>query len=181
MGLYAVILHTEESELQLQGPCNCSSQCISLYRSELMGILAVYYLPHSFISFSDKQTELSMPLYCNNISAVCSSNRNQLRSVTAYLVADYDILSEIRAYPSRGINIKAEWVKAHQDDASLLDDLPLSAQLNCMVDNNALLFMKNYSIDLKPTTTPILFPTTTTNLAVQGSVVTSNSLDLLLE
>eukprot|EP00957_Ditylum_brightwellii_P175197 13338311-Ditylum_brightwellii.AAC.1 len=120
-----------------------------------MGILAVYYLLHSFISFSDKPTELSVPLYCNNISAVRSSNRNQLCGVTAHLVADYDILSEIRAYCSCGIDIKAEWVKAHQDDASLLDDLPLSAQLNCMVDNNALLFMQNHPIDLKPTATPI--------------------------
>eukprot|EP00957_Ditylum_brightwellii_P081974 6233655-Ditylum_brightwellii.AAC.2 len=78
MGLYGVILHTNERELRLQGPCNYSTQCISSYRSELMGILAVYYLLHSFISFSNKTTELSAPLYCNNISAVCSSNKNQL-------------------------------------------------------------------------------------------------------
>eukprot|EP00957_Ditylum_brightwellii_P150993 11497553-Ditylum_brightwellii.AAC.1 len=26
MGSYAVILHTDESELRLQGPCNCSPQ-----------------------------------------------------------------------------------------------------------------------------------------------------------
>eukprot|EP00957_Ditylum_brightwellii_P125682 9580238-Ditylum_brightwellii.AAC.1 len=85
MGLYAVILHTEESEFRLQGPCNCSLQCTSSFRSELMGILAVYYLQHSFISFSNKQTELSVPLHCHNISAVCSSNRNQLCGVTAHL------------------------------------------------------------------------------------------------
>eukprot|EP00957_Ditylum_brightwellii_P014265 1073945-Ditylum_brightwellii.AAC.1 len=78
MGSYAVILHTEERELCLQGPCNCSTQCISSYRAELMGILAVYYLLHSFISFRDTPTELSASLYCDNISAVRSSNRNQL-------------------------------------------------------------------------------------------------------
>eukprot|EP00957_Ditylum_brightwellii_P020946 1579001-Ditylum_brightwellii.AAC.1 len=82
-----------------------------------MGILAVYYLLHSFIAFSGTTTELSAPLYCDNISAVCSSNRNQLCGVTAHLVADYDILSEIRMYRSRGIDIKAKSVKAHQDDA----------------------------------------------------------------
>eukprot|EP00957_Ditylum_brightwellii_P035710 2707697-Ditylum_brightwellii.AAC.1 len=116
MGLYAVILHTEERELCIQGPCNCLAQCISSYRAELMGILVVYYLLHSFISFRDKPTVLSAPLYCDNISAVCSSNRNQLCGVTTHLVSDYDILSEIRTYRSCGIDIKAEWVKAHQDD-----------------------------------------------------------------
>eukprot|EP00957_Ditylum_brightwellii_P103636 7895277-Ditylum_brightwellii.AAC.1 len=78
-----------------------------------MGILAVYYLLHSFISIRDKPTELLAPLYCDNFSAVCSSNRNQLCGVTAHLVADYDIISEIRTYRSCGINIKAEWGKAH--------------------------------------------------------------------
>eukprot|EP00957_Ditylum_brightwellii_P102235 7793457-Ditylum_brightwellii.AAC.1 len=53
MGLYAVILHIEERELCLQGPCNCLTQCIFSYRAELIGILAVYYLLHSFISFRD--------------------------------------------------------------------------------------------------------------------------------
>eukprot|EP00957_Ditylum_brightwellii_P155717 11855111-Ditylum_brightwellii.AAC.1 len=129
MGLYSIILHTEERELWLQGPYDCSTQ--------------------------DKPTELSAPLYCDNISAVCSSNRNQLCGVTAHLVADYDILSKIRTYRSCGIDIKAEWVKAHQDDNSPLDNLPLSAQFNCMVDNNAALFMQNHPIELKPTANPI--------------------------
>eukprot|EP00957_Ditylum_brightwellii_P162461 12371138-Ditylum_brightwellii.AAC.1 len=99
-----------------------------------MGILAVYYLLHSFISFSGTITELSAPLYCDNISAVCSSNRNQLCDVTAHLVADYDILSEIRVYCSCGINIKAEWVKAHQDDTSQLDDPPPPASSTQLSD-----------------------------------------------
>eukprot|EP00957_Ditylum_brightwellii_P086964 6619483-Ditylum_brightwellii.AAC.1 len=59
-----------------------------------MVILAVYYLLHSFISFRNRPTRLLAPLYCDNISAVLSSNRNQLCGVTAHLVSDYDILAE---------------------------------------------------------------------------------------
>eukprot|EP00957_Ditylum_brightwellii_P208480 15357665-Ditylum_brightwellii.AAC.1 len=166
MGLYAIILHTEERELQLQGPCNCSTQCISSYRAELMGILAVYFLLHSFILFRNRPTMLLAPLYCDNISAVCSSNRNQLCGVTAHFVSDYDILAEIRTYHSYGIDIKAELVNAHQDDNSPLEDLSLLPQLNCMVDNDATLFMKNHPIDLKPTASSILFPATMAHLVV---------------
>eukprot|EP00957_Ditylum_brightwellii_P052181 3956225-Ditylum_brightwellii.AAC.1 len=108
MGLYAVIPHTEERELRLQGPCNCSTQCISSYRAELMGMLAVYYLLHSFILLRNRPTRLSAPLYFDNISAICSSNRNQLCGVTVHLVSNYDILAEIITFCSRDIDIKAE-------------------------------------------------------------------------
>ena len=132
-GSYAIILYTEERELRLQGPCDCSTQCISSYRAEIMGILAAHYLLHSFQSLRNIPTKLSAPLYCDNISAVRSSNRNQLCGVTVHLVADYDILSEIRTYRSCGIDIKAEWVKAHQDDNSPLEDPPpiSPTQLHC--------------------------------------------------
>eukprot|EP00957_Ditylum_brightwellii_P188220 14328100-Ditylum_brightwellii.AAC.1 len=85
MGLYAVILHIEERELQLQGPCNCLTQCISSYKAELMGILVVHYLLHSFMLLRNRLTRLLAPLYCDNISAVRSSNRNQLCGVTVHL------------------------------------------------------------------------------------------------
>eukprot|EP00957_Ditylum_brightwellii_P092296 7027329-Ditylum_brightwellii.AAC.1 len=41
--------------------------------------------------------------------------------------------------------------------------------------------MENHPADLKPTASPIIFPSTTAHLVVRGSVVTSNYLNLLLE
>eukprot|EP00957_Ditylum_brightwellii_P147053 11196703-Ditylum_brightwellii.AAC.1 len=52
------------------------------------------------------------------------------------------------------------WVKAHQDDNTALEDLPLDAKLNVMADVDVNSFRTNPLLGLAPSSTPTIFPST---------------------
>eukprot|EP00957_Ditylum_brightwellii_P174148 13258904-Ditylum_brightwellii.AAC.1 len=94
---------------------------------------------------------------------------DQLNGVAAHTASDIDLLQEIwsRKMPN---NVKAQWVKAHQDPKYPDRDLSPEAVLNCKVDTDASVYM---STMLEPSSTPPILPTTAATLAVAGVVVTN--------
>eukprot|EP00957_Ditylum_brightwellii_P190390 14492916-Ditylum_brightwellii.AAC.1 len=66
------------------------------------------------------------------------------------------------------------WVKAHQDDAKLLCELSIDAQLNCTTDRDTKLFRLNAPDHLSPVGAPPVLPLNHTYPVVNGIGVTNN-------
>eukprot|EP00957_Ditylum_brightwellii_P140628 10713228-Ditylum_brightwellii.AAC.1 len=122
--------------LQFQGPCNGSPVLMSSYRTELAGILAVLNFLNALCDYSKQQVLAQLPLYCNNAAVVLTANLPTHPGLKAHLCADYDIAAKVRNKRKGIPNLNASWVKAHQDNKSPIDDLPLDAVLNCTADKD---------------------------------------------
>jgi hypothetical protein len=71
-------------------------------------------------------------------------------------------------------NLNVSWVKAHQDNKTPIDDLPLDAVLNCKVDKDAESFQLTACADLRPKLTPPALPLTKVYLVLNNTVITNN-------
>eukprot|EP00957_Ditylum_brightwellii_P073901 5615482-Ditylum_brightwellii.AAC.1 len=67
-----------------------------------------------------------------------------------------------------------EWVKAHQDKITLVDLLPLKAQLNVKADADVTDFCMNPTPYLTPTASPLQFRSTQASITINNAVITSN-------
>eukprot|EP00957_Ditylum_brightwellii_P061496 4667627-Ditylum_brightwellii.AAC.1 len=56
----------------------------------------------------------------NNAAAVYWTNAPVPPGIKQYVAADYDIVKEIKVVMESGIDMQAEWVKAHQDNTTEL-------------------------------------------------------------
>eukprot|EP00957_Ditylum_brightwellii_P142040 10821953-Ditylum_brightwellii.AAC.1 len=65
------------------------------YRTELSGILSVWYLIRSFTEFSDTALTSAPPLYCNNLATVLRRNTPISPGICEHLAANYDLYREI--------------------------------------------------------------------------------------
>eukprot|EP00957_Ditylum_brightwellii_P010094 762693-Ditylum_brightwellii.AAC.2 len=73
-------------------------------------------------------------LLCNNISAVNKTNDTIPPGVMSHITPDYDIIHEIMEVKPDVSQFKVFWVKAHQENNKLEQELNLVAQLNVLVD-----------------------------------------------
>eukprot|EP00957_Ditylum_brightwellii_P005395 411557-Ditylum_brightwellii.AAC.1 len=106
-GYFATVLHTDERQLQFQGPCNCYPCLILLHWTEFTRILAALYL-------------------------ICAlrTNAPPEPGICACLEVEYDITPEILNVKDNGIDLSTVWVKAHQDNNMAVKLLPLDVQPN---------------------------------------------------
>jgi hypothetical protein len=147
---------------------------ITSYRTELAGILSALYLLHALSEFTGTPITTKQHLYCDNSAAVARANKSIDPGVTTCLTADYDLAKEIEVVKSKGINLHMEWVKAHQDNSTPVELLPLEAQLNVIADADVTAFRINTPPSLTPTATPIQFTSTRASIAINTTVSTSN-------
>eukprot|EP00957_Ditylum_brightwellii_P101733 7753367-Ditylum_brightwellii.AAC.1 len=76
------------------------------------------YLLHGLSNFLGTAITTTQSLYCNNAAAVRRTNKPIDPGMTAYLTADYNLVKEIEVVKSRGVDLRMEWVKAHQDKST---------------------------------------------------------------
>eukprot|EP00957_Ditylum_brightwellii_P193041 14698547-Ditylum_brightwellii.AAC.1 len=125
------------------------------YQTELTGILSALYLLHVLLSYSHIPVTTKQALHCNNTAAVSQVNIPVPPGIKHYIAADYDIVKEIKVVMNSGINMHAEWVKAHQDNKTSIQSLPLEAQLNVQADANVTSFRLNTPTHLQPSQIPL--------------------------
>eukprot|EP00957_Ditylum_brightwellii_P108563 8280484-Ditylum_brightwellii.AAC.1 len=92
----------------------------------------------------------------------------------ACLTADYDLVKEIKVVKSRGLDLHMEWVKAHQDESTPVELLPLEAQLNVKADADVTDFLMNTLPSLTPTANPLQFRLMKASITMNNTVITSN-------
>jgi hypothetical protein len=178
-GYFAVVFHTDESTIRFQGPCDGNDALMTSYRTELTGILSALYLLQALIKFTGTTPPAVPPLFCDNISAVKRTNAATLPGVKEHVSPDFDLIHEIRSTKHNLPEFTATWVKAHQDDGTALEDLPLDSQLNVMADADVNSFRINPPHRLRPSTTPTIFPSLHAYLTVNGLTVTSKFQQIL--
>eukprot|EP00957_Ditylum_brightwellii_P018606 1397937-Ditylum_brightwellii.AAC.1 len=76
------------------------------------------------------QITTKQTILCNNAAAVSKANTTFGPGMKHYTTADYEIVKEIDTVKKPGLDMQASWVKAHEDDNTAIDQLPLEAQLN---------------------------------------------------
>eukprot|EP00957_Ditylum_brightwellii_P088087 6710407-Ditylum_brightwellii.AAC.1 len=76
------------------------------------------YLLHALSDFLGTAIKTKQFLHCDNAAAVSRANKPIDPGVTACLIADYDLVKEIEVVKSRGVDLRMEWVKAHQDEST---------------------------------------------------------------
>eukprot|EP00957_Ditylum_brightwellii_P165087 12568974-Ditylum_brightwellii.AAC.1 len=108
-----------------------------------MGILALYYLLDAMVSYQQTTLDQTLITHVDNIAAVRTSNKDIAPGIKSHLTADIDIIQEMQRMRKKGPIVKAEWVKAHQDNMDSFDDLPMEAQMNCLADQDVTNFRHN--------------------------------------
>ena len=129
--------------------------------------------------FSKSKIELPPTLLYNNSAAVLCTNTPIYPSICAHLAADYDIYKEITNVIQANIKVKPQWVKAHQDQTTQLEDQTLDARLNIQADANVTTFRHDPPDHIQPTDTPTIFPTMNATLIINETYVTANLQQLI--
>eukprot|EP00957_Ditylum_brightwellii_P094943 7230105-Ditylum_brightwellii.AAC.1 len=87
-----------------------------------------------------------------------SSYRTELAGILAAL---YFLNTLCNYLKQQGVpNLNVSWVKAHQDNKTLIGNLPLDAVLNCKANKDAESFHLTTRNDLQPKLTPPELPLT---------------------
>eukprot|EP00957_Ditylum_brightwellii_P183068 13944454-Ditylum_brightwellii.AAC.1 len=114
----------------------------------------------------------SLPLYCDNISAVNVTNTDIWPGIKQHVSSDFNIIKEIHDTKLGLASFSVHWVKAHQDNTKPLDDLTLEARLNVIADSDVNSFQINTLSGLQPFSTPAMFPSLNAFLKINGCTVT---------
>ena len=85
------------------------------------------------------------------------------------LKPDWDVIQHIRTTHSQVSLVQISWIKSHQDDNNLFDDLPLPAQQNCEADQLA-----QEAHDLPSIAKPMRIPGNTIQIYHQSKAITSH-------
>eukprot|EP00957_Ditylum_brightwellii_P203710 15335888-Ditylum_brightwellii.AAC.1 len=144
------------------------------YQTELTSILSVLYLLHALSSYSQSPITTKQTLLCNNAAEVSWTNAPVPPGIKQYVAVDYNIVKEIVVVKESGIKMEAEWVKAHQDDTTELQLLPIQAQLNVQADINVTSFRLNTPTNLQPSSMLLTLTSTRATLIVNNITVTSD-------
>eukprot|EP00957_Ditylum_brightwellii_P141745 10799901-Ditylum_brightwellii.AAC.1 len=104
-----VIIAPDGSVQKERGLCDCHSAQISSYQSKLFGILAIYYLLHSILSYSKKTLKVPFTIHRKNKSVVCANNTPLCPGVLSHLAPDYDFITKINSLKSLGLSGTADW------------------------------------------------------------------------
>ena len=115
-GYFAVVFHTDNKSICYQGPCDGNDSLMTLYRTELTGILSALYLLRALSTFSHRDLTTTPTLFCDNSVAVTQTNLDISPGIRSHLAADYNIYSEITKLQLEEPKVMAAWVKAHQDN-----------------------------------------------------------------
>ena len=111
------------------------SKSASLYRGELLGLVALHTLLLALARFYDLGT-IRPKICCDNISALRQSSWRRRRVKTG--ASQADVLRVIRTIRlDQLLKPTYEHVYGHQDRKKLWWNLPLEAQLNCVCDGLA--------------------------------------------
>eukprot|EP00957_Ditylum_brightwellii_P043147 3269311-Ditylum_brightwellii.AAC.1 len=132
-----------------------------------MGILALYYLLNAMVAYQQTMLDQMLIIHVDNMTAVRTSNK--------------DIAPGNSPNGKKGLIVKAEWVKAHQDNTESFDDLPIDAQMNCPVDQYVKIFQHDTPPQLLPTGSPLLFLSNKANMMINNRHITNNLEDTLLD
>eukprot|EP00957_Ditylum_brightwellii_P032975 2500402-Ditylum_brightwellii.AAC.1 len=144
------------------------------YHTELAGILEALYLLRALFSYSQMQINTKQTILCDNAAAVSRANTTLSPGIKHYTTADYNIAKEIDTVKKSGLGIQASWVKAHQDNNTAIDQLPLEAQLNICADANVTSFRLHTPPHLQPSLTPISHQSTNAIIEFNNTVITAN-------
>eukprot|EP00957_Ditylum_brightwellii_P062881 4770774-Ditylum_brightwellii.AAC.1 len=88
---------------------------MTLYQTELTGILSALYLLRALSTFSWTDLTTAPTLFCDNSAVVTQTNLDISPGIRSHLAADYGIYSEITKLQTEGPKVTVAWVKAHQD------------------------------------------------------------------
>eukprot|EP00957_Ditylum_brightwellii_P193991 14774421-Ditylum_brightwellii.AAC.1 len=126
-GYFAVVLHTYEESLHLQGPCDCHLSLISSYWMELRGILSALCLLKALSSYTSQVIAKKQGLYCNNISVINRTNTPLAPGIKTHTAPDHNVIQAIMKEKDSLSEFKVLWVKAHQDDMQPIEQLTLDS------------------------------------------------------
>eukprot|EP00957_Ditylum_brightwellii_P203698 15335827-Ditylum_brightwellii.AAC.1 len=167
-GYFAVVLHMDKALLRFQSPCDCHSSLVSLYCTEMAGILSALYLLCALATFTNTPITTSQVLVCDNMAAVQQSNASALPGLKAHMATDFDVINEIMASKDDAFELKVSWVKAHLDEKTPINELMLEEQLNVKADADVNSFRANTPSHLEPSPTPTVFPSTSAWITIDG-------------
>ena len=176
-GTYGWILETTNGDLIAEGmgPVHGNISTITSHRAELYGLTSVItYLLHICTYYKLNTSLVKAKLYCDNSECVQKVNNalKVLRGTTRYMKADYDIESVLRQTVSTlKADIKAQWIKGHQDENTAIEDLSHPAQMNVAADELAE-YAYEVCVPSKEHHSP--FPSTTISLIIANKRVTSH-------
>eukprot|EP00957_Ditylum_brightwellii_P084049 6390046-Ditylum_brightwellii.AAC.1 len=108
------------------------------------------------------------------MASVLTTKKSMPPGITSHLCPDFDVIAELQSELRQAPNLNISWVKAHQDEKKPFHELPLEAQLNCIVDKDAEQFCTSASPDLQPTELLPELPQNKAYLIVNRTVVTNN-------
>eukprot|EP00957_Ditylum_brightwellii_P117414 8955579-Ditylum_brightwellii.AAC.1 len=137
--------------------------------SNKKGYCATVLSSYSRSLITNKQT-----LLCDNAAAVFQTNAPVPPGIKQYVAADYNIVKEIEVVMKSRIDMQAEWVKAHQDNTTEIQLLPIEAQLKVQADADVTSFHLNIPTHLQPSPTPVKLTSTRATLIINNITVTSN-------
>eukprot|EP00957_Ditylum_brightwellii_P018075 1362030-Ditylum_brightwellii.AAC.1 len=79
-----------DNKIIFTGPVDCDPELISLYRAELIAILAALYFLQTIQQFHEEQLLTAPTLHCDNKSAIRSATTEIQRGVRSHVAADID-------------------------------------------------------------------------------------------
>eukprot|EP00957_Ditylum_brightwellii_P119953 9154416-Ditylum_brightwellii.AAC.1 len=89
-------------------------------------------------------------------------------------MADYDVRKEIEPTKDWGIDLKANWVKAHQDNNTPAHLFLLDAQLNVIADTDVTIFWQSSPAYLAFRKKLINFPAVHSTISINGIFIARN-------
>ena len=175
-GTYGWILENEHGDLLAEGmgPVHGAINTMTSHRAELYGLTSLtLYILHLCIYHDISPTRVKMTVHCDNSECVQKFNQATLplRGTGRFNAADYDVESLLRqTVTPMHPNVKAMWIKGHQDEHTSMEELSHPSLLNVAADELAEFA---YEACESSQENPPPFPTTRISLIIAGKRVTS--------
>eukprot|EP00957_Ditylum_brightwellii_P052676 3993443-Ditylum_brightwellii.AAC.1 len=116
---------------QDKGPVDCHPTLPQSYRAELIGIMATYFIIHCLVKITKIYLTTQITAHVDNSAAVAVNNMDPHPPLLAvYTSSGIYIVQEIWAMKDNGLNIKTQWVEAHQYTKYTCQGLILPSTLN---------------------------------------------------
>eukprot|EP00957_Ditylum_brightwellii_P067596 5131225-Ditylum_brightwellii.AAC.3 len=113
---YAVIFKSGDKFIRFQGPVDCHLSLLQSYRTELMDILAIYYLLKYLRAFSTDTLKCKITAHVDSITVVNSNNQKKcFPGITAHTASGIDLLQEIWVLQGEHLKVKMKWVESYLD------------------------------------------------------------------